>query len=889
MDIITTHLNADFDALASMLAVRHLYPDAVMVFSGSQEKSIRDFFLSSASFIFPFKRLKDIDLDEVSRLIIVDTRQPDRIGAFAALAVREDIATCVYDHHPDAPGDIRGTEVELVAPVGATVTLLSELLAERGIAVSADEATMMMIGLFEDTSSLTNESTTARDFRAGARLLAQGAVLSLVADVINTTLDRRQVSLLNDLLTNLSEVIVRGQRIVITEAGREEYVPEVALIVHRLRDMEKIDVIFALVRLEGKVYLIARSRNPRVNVARVAERFAGGGHQYAAAAVSRDLTLVQCREQLLAALEEVVEPALTAAELMTAPVLTVAEDASLGEAAEILTRYNINVLPVVDAAEENGRRLTGIITRQVVEKGVYHGLKEVAVREYMTTDYRPVEPEAELPRIQELIVERNQRFLPVVDPGGMVVGAITRKDLLRALHEQLTAGENGTGTAASAAGPRVRSVSSLMREQLPERALKVLKQLGELADRIEVGAFLVGGIVRDMLLRRDNLDIDIVVEGDGIALARSYAREHGCRCHTHETFRTAVIVFPDGFKVDVASTRMEYYDTPASLPKVSESSLKVDLYRRDFTINTLVVCLNVKNFGQLRDYFGAGRDLKEKTIRVLHNFSFVEDPTRIFRAVRFEQKFGFTIGRQTDHLIANAVRMGFVRRLDGRRIFAEFRQCVREADPLPIFIRLDEYDVWEQVFPGAPVGRNLDDVVPAVRDVLSWYGFLYHEQPVEAWQVYLLGFLHGEEPERAAAHVERLEMPDGSRDDFLAARRRTHHIGTELMRLSGAGNGWDLTPAELTRRLETLPLEAVLYLMAALENHHARRAISNYITTLQFIEPALTGHDLIAAGLAPGPRFKRLLERLRDARLNGEVDDRRGEERLLAGYLMESG
>jgi tRNA nucleotidyltransferase (CCA-adding enzyme) len=718
--------------------------------------------------------------------------------------------------------------------------------------------------------------------------LAQGAALSLVADVINTTLDRRQVSLLNDLLTNLTEVIVRGQRIFIAEASHAEYIPEVALIVHRLRDMEKIDVLFALVCLEGKIYLIARSRNPRVNVARVAERFGGGGHQYAAAALTRDLTLVQCREQLLAVLGEVVEPALTAADLMTAPVVTVAEDTSLKAAAKMLTRYNINVLPVV-AGAENGGRLSGIITRQVVEKAVHHGLKEVAVREYMTTDYRPVGPAAELPHIQELIVEHNQRFLPVVDPDGMVVGAITRKDLLRALHEQLTAGENGAGTATSAAGPRVRSVTSLLREQLPDRALKVLKELGELADRLGVGAFLVGGIVRDMLLRRDNLDVDIVVEGDGIALARSYAQEHGCRCHTHETFRTAVIVFPDGFKVDVASTRMEYYDTPASLPKVSESSLKVDLYRRDFTINTMVVCLNAKNFGQLRDYFGAGRDLKEKTIRVLHNLSFVEDPTRIFRAVRFEQKFGFTIGRQTDHLIANAVRMGFIRRLDGRRIFAEFRQCVREVDPLPIFTRLDEYGVWEQVFTGAPVGRNLNDVVPAVRDVLSWYGFLYLEQPVEAWQVYLLAFLHGEEPERAAAHIRRLEIPAGSGEDLLAARRQAHHIGTELMRLSGTGNGLDLTPAQLTRRLETLPLEAVLYLMAALESRPARRAISNYITTLQFIEPALTGHDLIAAGLTPGPRFKQLLDRLRDARLNGEVDDRRGEERLLTRYLKESG
>ncbi|MBW1645635.1 MAG: DHH family phosphoesterase, partial [Deltaproteobacteria bacterium] len=279
MEIITTHLNADFDGLSSMLAARHFYPEAVMVFPGSQEKSIRNFFLHSCIYSYPFKRLKDIDLEQVTRLIIVDTRQKERIGVFAELVDRPGVEICLYDHHPDAPGDIQADGEVLVAPVGATATLMTEKLRRQGQKISPDEATMLLLGLYEDTGSFTYETTTPRDLEAAAYLLQQGGSLAVVAEVVNATLDREQVSLLNDLLLSMHEVIISGQRLKIAEASRDRFIPEVALIVHRLRDMEKIPVLFTLIRMENKIYLIARSRNPHVNVGRIMEHFGGGGHR----------------------------------------------------------------------------------------------------------------------------------------------------------------------------------------------------------------------------------------------------------------------------------------------------------------------------------------------------------------------------------------------------------------------------------------------------------------------------------------------------------------------------------------------------------------------------------------------------------------------------------
>jgi tRNA nucleotidyltransferase (CCA-adding enzyme) len=214
------------------------------------------------------------------------------------------------------------------------------------------------------------------------------------------------------------------------------------------------------------------------------------------------------------------------------------------------------------------------------------------------------------------------------------------------------------------------------------------------------GAYAVGGFVRDLFLYRADEDLDIVIEGDGIAFAREYGRISGARIHSHEKFGTAVIIYPDGFTIDVASARMEYYKFPAALPVVELSSIKLDLYRRDFTINTLAVQLNPEQFGILIDFFNAQKDIKEKAIRVLHNLSFVEDPTRVFRAIRFEQRFGFAIGRLTAGLIHNAVRMDFFRELSGRRVFNELQLILQEEKPAAAVARLNDFGLLRVVHPG---------------------------------------------------------------------------------------------------------------------------------------------------------------------------------------------
>ena len=689
MDVITTHINADFDCLGSMIAAKRLYPDAVMVFPGGQERSLREFFLKSVQYSFGFKRVRDVDLDTIKRLILVDVRQASRIGPFAEVVKRPDVELHIFDHHPAKEDDLCGS-CEQVEPVGSTVTVLAHLLMERGVELTVDEATMMMLGLYEDTGCLTFHTTTVRDYQAAAYLLTYGANLNLVADLIVQEMTPDQVRLLNDLIASKTILNVQGVDIAIAHASTDYFVADIAGLAHRLKDMENLDVLFILVRMESRVFIVARSRLKEINVGEIMAEFGGGGHPAAASCAVRDLTLVQVLEQLPAVLQKHVAPRWQAHHLMSTPVKTIAADEPIAAAHQLLSRYNINALPVLKSAQ-----VVGIISRQLVDKAVYHGLQDQPVSEIMSSDFHRVAPSTPIETLKSLIVESSQRFVPVIE-NEQLIGVVTRTDLLRHFASSTgTQPRSGDRGLISRGGRHYKSgqIQRLIRNRLPKRIQDLLSQLGAAADAQEVPVFAVGGFVRDLLLGVENLDLDFVVEGDGIAFAEHFARQNGCRVRCHHKFGTAVVIYPDGFKLDIASARMEYYLSPGALPDVEHASVKMDLYRRDFTINTLAICLNHVNFGEVLDYYGGQRDIDEKAIRVLHNLSFVEDPTRVFRAVRFEQRLGFKVGKQTESLLHSAIRLGLLEKLSGERIFNELFLILNERDPLPAIMRLVRLDV----------------------------------------------------------------------------------------------------------------------------------------------------------------------------------------------------
>jgi len=869
MDVIISHINADFDALASMLAAQKLYPEAKLVFPGSQEKNLRDFFVRSTFYVLEADRLKDIPMEKIDRLIVVDTRQRSRIGRFAEIIDSPGVEIHIYDHHPASSDDIQGS-FEVIKETGATITILLTILRDRGISISPDEATVMMLGIYEDTGSLTFSSTTEDDFHAAAYLLSKGASLNIISDMITRELTAEQVFLLNDLIHSAERYNIQGTDVVVTTASYDRYVGDVAVLVHKFKDMENLDVIFALIRMEDRVYLIGRSRVDEINAAEVAVEFGGGGHATAASATVRDLTLVQAKEKLVDLLHTMVKPKRTAREIMISSPRTVQETDSLEQSHEILSRYyNINVLPVL-----RGERLVGLISRPTVEKAVLHGLGGLSVKEYMSTDFATVFPDTPLREVQGYIAGQNQRFLPVVKEGRLV-GGITRTDLLRALHDAFVPSPQGTISV------RKKGLSKLMEERLPPDVYGLLEDLGKVGESLGYRVYAVGGFVRDLILRRENYDIDVVVEGDGIQFAQVFGRQIGCRVKVHKRMKTAALALPSGYKIDVATARMEYYDHPAAPPTVELSSIKMDLYRRDFTINTLAIELHPRAFGNLLDFFEAQRDIKEGVIRVLHNLSFVEDPSRMFRAIRFEQRFGFQIGKHTQNLMKNAVSMGFLEKLSGVRLFAELELILREENPLSIIERMAEFDLLKFFHPALEYNSQTKTVLGRIYEVVSWFELLFLEKGYLKWMVYLFGFTDqlGTE-ERIDTLARRLALPPRYRKRLVEGRREAFSAAQAIRRKR-------LKPAEIYLQFNPLSTEVLLYMMARTEDQNLKRAISVFFTKLKNTEVSLRGRDLQRMGLPAGPVYRTVLDALLVAHLDGKVRTREDEIEFVKGHFLD--
>jgi len=868
-EVITTHINADFDALASMIAARKLYPGATLVFPGSQERNLRNFFLHSTSYLFNFTKLKQVHFDRIKRLILVDTRQKNRIGKFAEIVERKDLEIHIYDHHPDSEEDIPANK-EVIRKVGATTSILTAIIKEKGIPITPDEATIMSLCIHEDTGSFTFSSTSPADHMAAAWLSEQGANQNLISDMLTRELNAEQVWLLSDLTKSATTYSINGIEVVISKVISDVYIGDFAVLVHKFMEMENLNAIFALAQMEDKIYLVARSRVEEINAAEIALAFGGGGHPQAASATVKNKTLIQVERSLRALLTSRINPRKKALDMMSSPVIQISPEGRVKEAATIMTKYNINVLMVIDGQ----KNLKGYVTRQVVEKAVFFDLGHVPVKEYMHIEFSVVSPGASLNEVQELIIKNKLRILPVMAQG-KVVGVITRTDLLNILVGGPVIPDFLYESRHASNFMKKKNMARMLKERLPRRIIDLFREFGRVADMLGYNAYLVGGLVRDVFLKHANLDVDIVVEGDGIRFAREFAEHHDVRIRSHKKFGTAVLIFPDGFKIDVATARMEYYESPAAPPIVETSSLKMDLLRRDFTINTLAIKLNKRDYGTLMDYFGAQKDLREKVVRVLHNLSFIEDPTRVFRAIRFEQRFGFKIDKLTLALIRNAVNINSFKDLSGRRLFLEVKLLLMEQEPLKAIERMNELDLLQFISHEIKLTNGFRTLLEEIRGVLSWFNLLYLDEPYDPWKVYFNGLTSALDSKALHQLAERMQMVDLDSQRLVSQRSEVNRVLDRLFRYEGDNN------YELYTLLTQYDTEILLYIMARANNERIKKLISLYFTKLKSTVIDLKGRDLLALGFKPGALYKEIFNSLLEARLNNLISTRKDEVKFV--------
>ncbi len=868
MRLITTHINADFDGLAAMVAARKIYPDAVMAFSGSQERNVRDFISQNLVYSYDFVKIKDIDLKKVDTLILVDTRSSERIGPFKECLTNPDITLHLYDHHLQNSGDLRG-EVEVIENYGSTTTLLVNILKEQKISINPTEATILALGIYEDTGCLTHLTTVPEDLMAAAWLLEKGAKLDLVAQFITHELTSTQISILHELMKTAKKYTIQDIPIVVITHSFLDYVDQFALIVKRFMAMENLNVLFALISMGGRIYMIARSRIADVDVGIIARDLGGGGHATAASATLKDMTLIEAQEKLIHTLHRHILPQPIACEMMSKPAITITPSSTIAEVNALLTRYNITAAPVqtdIQTAPDANHPILGIITRQVVEKAMHHALGDRPVSDYMTSDAKTLPLKATLADIQELIIENRQRLIPIVQDN-ILMGVITRTDLLnRLVNDPAHLPKNLLHEADHPSLERKRNLNALIVDCLSKEMIQLLQTIGEVADKMNDNAFAVGGFVRDLLLKKPNLDLDIVIEGDGISFAKALAAHLGGRYRTHDRFKTAVVLLPNDFKIDIATARLEYYEYPAAMPTVELSSIKLDLYRRDFTINAMAIHLNPEHFGTLIDFFNSQNDLKQRSVKVLHNLSFVEDPSRIFRAVRFEQRMKFQISPHTRRLIVNAVNMKLFGKSGDPRYLAELKIIFSEENPLPAIQRLAEFDLfqflWPDLRPHYQIDRRFLHILTQAQLAISWFRHLYLSESCRNWVVYLLAVMSRSGLDELSAFCTRFAETAKITEYLLDQKERVDQAMHALSRENNHKN------SKIVASLEGISLEGLLYMMAIARKKHVKKAISLYVTSLRHIEAGLTGNDLMAMGYRAGPQFKKILGYLKDMQLD---------------------
>ena len=868
MDAILTHENADFDALAALLGAKKIYPEALAILPRRMNRNVRDFCALYGDVLL-FTRPDDLARQHFRAIVVVDSQ-----GIQSARGVTPKTRIHFIDHHP-LNRELKPGMTFSGGEAGATTTLFVEQISEKELPLTPIEATLLLLGIHEDTGSLSYVTTTPRDARAAAFLLERGAMLAIANDFLHLPLTDAQHKLYQRLIEKIQTIEIAGHAIAIAAARADAYTEEVSTLAHQLRELYDPAALFVLVQMDDHIQLVARSERAEIDVAAIADAFGGGGHDKAAAALIRGMTLRQAKAKLVKLLKESVQPSLLVRHVMSFGAHTLETTSTVAEAAAAMNRYGHEGFPVVRRG-----KLVGVVTRREIDRAMRHKLLNAPIKNLMRKP-AAVSPDASLEKLRAVMTESDLGQVPVVKDN-RIIGIATRTDLIKPWDKQRPT--------------RAQEMAARLEQWLPPELLALLRDASQIAHDLGFSLYVVGGFVRDLLLNQPNLDLDLVVEGDAIVLAQALQKKYGGRVHGHTRFGTAKWIIremKDGKEkridergkmkasplsslpsplssLDFSTARTEFYAHPSALPEVETSSIKQDLHRRDFTINTLAICLDPERYGQLLDPFGGEADLQRGLIRVLHNLSFIEDPTRMLRAARFEQRFGFKIEPRTARLVGDA--LGMFARVSGERIRHEFNLIFRESEPEKTLARAQELGALKAILPPLALTDWHARKFSGARECA--------EHPTALTYLGLLAYPSA--PSVAREFCHRLRLTNAEVETIMQLLALREEVEPRLTADS-------LAPSALYQLLQEYSDTALAIFALATDAERAREGVTLFRTRLRAIVPELTGDDLRRMGIRPGPKYREILDRLRDARLDGEIANRAEEEEWVNRSIGPSG
>ncbi len=917
MDLVLCHTTADFDTLGAAVGLTRLMPGARIVLTGGCHPTVQRFVALHRD-EYPLIERRAVNFEQIRSLTLVDAQQPERFGPAAewiALAEDNHIPINIYDHHGPAAVEVKAQR-RVVDAVGAATTLVVEAIRRQQIEPTVAEATVMALGIHVDTGSLIYEQATPRDAEALAWLMAHGASLRAISEFVEPGLSPSLQDLLSTAIDILQEESYQGYSLAWGLLELQHYTPGLSGLAERLISLADADVLLFGAHYgkeaggERKLLIIGRargristlSREQGINLGAIFQAMGGGGHATAASVSLPTDNPQKVMEESLSRVRLQLPHPPTARDLMSSPVRTIRPDTTIREAQRILLRYGHSGLSVVNVDDE----LVGVISRRDLDLALHHGFSHAPVKGYMATNVKTIAPDTPLPDIEQLMVTYDIGRLPVIEAGALV-GVVTRTDVLRQLHQDQITTRPNQGEAKLQLPPATTLRKTLQASFKPA-LWEVLQDIVAAAQNRGWHLYLVGGAVRDLLMRRGSIegtspDLDLVVDGfyqtaqvgAGVELAEVVKADFPeVDLQTYGRFQTAALVWHRdldhplaSLMIDIATARTEFYPYPAANPEVEASSIRQDLYRRDFTINAMAIRLTAPGVGQLLDFFGGMVDLQQRSIRVLHANSFIEDPTRIYRAVRFAVRLGFTLDSQTEGYIHHAIDSG---------IYTQMQRQVKQVPALQSRLKNELKYILEAHY-WQPALRLLDqlralrciysdlEMTPRLwqqlRRISRWIEHFDWQHQCPPWQIRLETLL--------------ANIPNPQRSEIAASLQLTETTVQRLNHLDELEQDWlehlsgDLPVSGIYHRLSRADLPTLL-LVSSRHPQNLGPRIWRYLTHWAALKPYLNGHQLKAMGYRPGPQFKTILQTTFDAQLDGTLQSREQAEAFVReNFPLSSG
>ena len=830
VDTLATHAHADLDALGALAGARLLCPRARAI------APIR--FLPGADHLaaelgewLGLTDPRDDSLQPARHVLLVDVQDPNRTDLPRRWVEAASLTWTVLDHHPPGPTPAP-LDHRLIEPVGACVTLVTEQLIGRGIEPSVRIATAMLAGLLADTGKMSYPGTTPRDFRAAAWLLERGAELDRAQDYLVRAIPDRQLEVLAQLESRIDWLRESSPSGWMTTLEAQEEVSGLAALVNELLERHPAHLAVCTVTTPERTRIVARARSSQFDLLAALAPFDARGHASAITAVVTAPDHQTVSAKVRAICKTLLPPEWQARHLMSHPVHGVPLEATLKAAWLASRHWGLTVVPVLQAG-----RPQGVLHRRDLDRAIQHGLEDAPIRDILPRRVVQVSPETPMAEIERrMLRERVGRVLVVSDR--QLVGIVSRTDLERGRME----------------GHAVQGDHQPIALNLAPSLAHVVERAVQLAGSDPL--YLVGGAVRDLILGHPVDDVDLVTEGDAIALARRLASHLGASLVTHEPFGTARLTLADGLHLDVASARIEHYPLAAGLPEVKFARLHGDLRRRDFTINAMALRLRPGARPELIDPYHGREDLARGVLRTLHPVSFFEDPVRIFRGLRFAQRFNLAFEPETAAQAREAIASGRYDGMGGERLKLELRQACRQTSVKSLFAHIARLDAWRFWDPGLNWNHG-------ARLALGWLDWLARR-----------GAMTKEELLWNALGVLVATGPDDQREavlERLLPTRVERRQALEAARAVSLASAWEMpwkawSEGRRARAVREAGAPGHLVLAAATRDHEIRRWILQRWPVLARRKPSKVDGDwLRRQGVPPGPLYSSLLLELQEA------------------------